>query len=166
MKRRVKVALDLVAVVVIGVLAFFFVGRPIFFVSISNNTTSDVMIWSTASNAPRGTLVRVGTTQFRVPAKSSVKSSFNQLRICPSSGCRLSQYPLALVVERSDLRHTYHLTLPGMGSSHNPCGNLHFCTVNLRLEDDGRIYYAGAGDGDEGIAPDQPEGFPAAPEAR
>ena len=166
MTKRTKIALDIIAAVAIVAMIVAYVIRPVFVVSIVNNTRLDVTIWSLAANAPRASFVRTGTRQWRVPAKSSVKSSFNQFRICPSSGCRLSQYPLALVVERSDSRHTYNLTLPGMGSSHNACGNLHFCTVNLRLEDDGRIYYAGAGDGDEGTALDQPEGFPAAPEAR
>lgn len=166
MTKRTEIALDVFAAIAIVALVVVALIRPVFSVSIFNNTTSDVMIWSTASNPPRGTLVRSGATQLRVPAKSFVKSSFNQFRICPSSGCRLSAYPLALVVARNDSQYTYNMLLPGMGSIYNPCGNLHFCTVTLRLEDDGRIYYAGTERSDEEKALDQPEGFPAAPEVR
>lgn len=163
MTKRAKAALELFAVAVIAALITFYIGRPAYYVSVVNNTTSDVEIWSVSSSAARGTLIRTGTTQLRVPAKSSVTSFFNQFRICPSSGCRLSAYPLSLVVARNDSpQHTYRLLLPGMGSIYNACGNLHLCRVTLRLEGDGRIYYS-LPDTVDGRVAQQPEGFPAEP---
>lgn len=164
MTKRTKIALEVFAAIAIVAMVGAYLIRPVFSVSIFNNTTSDVTVWSVAADAPRGTLVHTGIKQWRIPAKSSVTSFFGQFRICPSSGCRLSPYPLGLVVARNASRHTYNLSLPGMGSSHDPCGNLHFCTVNLRLEDDGRIYYAGTGDSRAEKALGQPEGFPVAPD--
>lgn len=161
MTRSEKIALNVFAIVTISVLVSFHLLRPVFFVSIFNNTGTNVTVWSANSDESRGFLVRVGKTQLTIPSKSSAASIFNQVRICPASRCRLSPYPIRLVLTVQGDQRTYSLLLPGMGSAHNTCDNLHFCTVHLRLEPDGNLYYWTHHDGND--ESEQPLGFPASP---
>lgn len=161
MTRSGKIALNIFAIVTISVLVSSHLLRPVFLVSIFNNTSSNVTVWSANSDESRGLLVRVGKTQLTIPSKSSAASIFNQVRICPASRCRLSPYPIRLVLIVQGDQRTYSLLLPAMGSAHNTCDNLHFCTVRLRLEPDGNLYYWAQHDGIDGS--EQPFGFPASP---
>lgn len=154
----------LVLAVLLVVAGFFVMSfRPIYVLNLRNGSSADITV---ATDFIDDLLFDQTGLKWRQAAAVGIgeTASLMRFRLCGTSSCRLSPYPVSLIVSGREFSRLYEFRLPGAGDSFNACGNLFVCNVTLKYDEDGLLYALMPGTGSS--LPDinsQPTGFPISP---